>query len=144
MGLMLRKQPMEKAMSNFHSCKLLAAIMMAGAVGTLCRYLTMRLAGMFCGEFLPWGTVAVNLGGAFLGGLILLLAHQRFQELAPFLPVLTVGFLGGFTTFSSFAMENAVLLQQGAFLRFSINTLLQNIGGIAAVFAGMGCARLLI
>ncbi|NMA19372.1 MAG: CrcB family protein [Lentisphaerae bacterium] len=131
-------------MTNFHSCKLLAALMMAGALGTLCRYLTMKLAGTFCSEILPWGTIAVNLGGAFLGGLILLLVHQRFQEFAPFLPVLTVGFLGGFTTFSSFAMENAVLLQQGAFLRFSINALLQNLGGIAAVFAGMGCARLLL
>ena len=131
-------------MSNFHSLKLLSAVMLAGAAGTLCRYLTMRTAGRLCGDWLPWGTVAVNLGGAFLGGLLLLLVHRRFQELAPFLPVLTIGFLGGLTTFSTFALENATLLQQGAYLRFSINILLQNLGGLAAVFAGMGCARLLL
>ncbi|MFA6930291.1 MAG: CrcB family protein [Lentisphaeria bacterium] len=131
-------------MTNIISWRLLASVMMAGALGTLCRYLTMHLAGSLCGEWLPWGTVAVNLGGAFLGGLLLLLVQQRFQVLAPLLPVLTIGFLGGFTTFSTFALESAVLIQEGACLRAAANLLLQNVGGIAAVFAGMACARLLL
>ena len=93
------------------------------ALGGLLRYWAMALTARWAGEAFPWGTLAVNAAGSFLIGL---LAGAAFADGRPLLhPVarqfLTVGVLGGFTTFSAFSLETLTLLQHGAWGRAGAN-----------------------
>ncbi|MDD4817013.1 MAG: CrcB family protein [Victivallaceae bacterium] len=125
------------------SLKMLAAVMAAGAVGTLCRYCVLRWLTAVCGEGFPAATMVVNVFGAFVAGLVFAAAGSKFDWFAPFMPLAMIGFLGAFTTFSTFALECAVLLQNGMYGRALLNFALQNFLGIAAALIGMRFARLL-
>jgi fluoride exporter len=119
----------------------LAWLALAGALGTLARYGVTTAAGRLFGVGFPYGTLAVNLGGCFLFGLVLTLSRER--GLIPPLPteILLIGFMGGFTTFSSYAGDT-VLLAQGARLGPALlNASLQNVGGVACFLAGAALAR---
>lgn len=86
-----------------------------GALGCVSRYLLSGWINSFFGGVIPYGTFAVNVLGAFLIGLILECSlHSAF--LSPELRMgLTVGFLGGFTTFSAFSYETVRLMENGLF-----------------------------
>ena len=78
-----------------------------GGIGAVCRYLMTTHIGARFGTVFPWGTLAVNTIGSFLmglimGGLLLLTERAEISLAEPARLLLTVGFLGGFTTFSSF------------------------------------------
>ncbi len=114
----------------------------AGALGTLLRYaLSGAMARVVTGGF-PWGTLVVNLLGCFLFGLVLTLARERGLLAAGTAEVILVGFMGAFTTFSSFV--NDVLAQSGAGRvgEALLNLAAQNLGGIACFIAGAAVARL--
>lgn len=125
------------------SAALLALLALAGATGALARY------AVYCafigGErgAMPWATIVVNCAGSFLFGVVIVLADE-----ADLLPprarvVLLAGFLGAFTTFSTFAFENAELLRLGHVGRALANALVQNVGAVLCVFAGHAVARAL-
>lgn len=122
------------------SLKMLVALAGAGAGGTLLRFFCLRLSELLPGHSLPYGTLLVNLSGAFLAGLLLSLARHKFPGWGPYLPVVMIGFFGAFTTFSSFALETAGMLYDGHLLKAIAYLALQNLGGLAAVGAGSGCA----
>lgn len=89
----------------------LIQVALGGALGASARYLvnagTMRLLG----PGFPWATVAVNVAGSFLMGVIVVvLAHREAMRLAPFL---MTGMLGGFTTFSAFSLDALTLWERG-------------------------------
>ena len=116
-------------------------IAIGGAVGSLARYGT---AVVFAGppdraQF-PWGTLAANLLGCLLVGYIngLLVARVLRPEMR-FL--LTIGFLGGYTTFSTFGYEAATFFREGLYSRAAIYLIVSNIAGICFVFAGLAIAR---
>jgi fluoride exporter len=91
---------------------LLLMIGLGGVVGTYARY---QLAGWVyarTGTAFPWGTLAVNMAGSFALGLVLPLLEAPDASLA-LRSLVTVGFLGAFTTFSSFAYEAVMLMQEG-------------------------------
>lgn len=119
----------------------LLLIALAGGIGTLARYgvgtLTMRLLG----TGFPWGTFAVNILGSFLFGWVWGLESIRNAITSETRIILLIGFMGGFTTFSSFAFENYALLRDGSFGLAAINIAAQNILGLAAVWAGITLAR---
>lgn len=116
---------------------------LAGAIGTVARYWLTGLIHRFARETFPVGTLAVNVLGCLLVGLVMqLVLHQR--SLAPEARTLIiVGLLGGFTTFSAFGYETFELLQGGSFYLAALNVTGNVVLGIAAVWTGMLAGRLL-
>jgi len=119
------------------SLKLLAAIAVAGAVGTLLRYSCIRLGTVLTTTAFPFSTLIVNVIGAFAAGAVCALIRGSFPQFAPLLPVILVGFLGAFTTFSTYALECAELFHRGAAGKAMLNLLLQNTLGILAAWGGL-------
>lgn len=118
--------------------KVILAIGLAGAFGAVLRYGCVRGVALLGGAF-PWGTWVVNGVGAFLAGLCFILAKDRWD---PFwVTVCFVGFLGAFTTFSTFALESVRLGMEGQVLKAMGNVLLQNVSGLLAAWGGMVIAK---
>lgn len=89
----------------------------------------------------PWGTLAVNVTGCFLIGLLFGLSEAR-QIFSPEARLfLFIGVLGGYTTFSTFGLESINLLRDGEWLRALSYVLLHVILGIGTVWAGFICSR---
>ncbi|KQN29045.1 putative fluoride ion transporter CrcB [Sphingomonas aurantiaca] len=115
-------------------------VMVGGAVGSGARYLTGRAMTALLGPDYPFGTLAVNLiGGLLMGVLVGVLARNTASEAWRLL--LAVGVLGGFTTFSSFSLDVVTLIERGAIGVAFGYILLSVIGSIVAVFAGLTAVR---
>ena len=120
----------------------LACLGLAGAAGTLARFGISELVNRNVISPLPWGTWAVNIAGCFLFGLVWVLAEERELVSPEFRFVALVGFMGAFTTFSTYMFESVDLLRADAVLHALANVLGQNLVGLVAVLAGMALARL--
>jgi len=90
---------------------------------------------------IPYGTFAANIIGSLLIGLILGFATKNDTLSSNQTLLLATGFCGGFTTFSTFAYENHVLLKSGDFMSFAIYTIASFVLGFLAVFFGMYLAK---
>lgn len=88
-----------------------------GAVGTLTRYGLQGLIQFRAGGAFPYGTLLINLTGCFLLGLIGQFTLNRMLISPDWRVAITVGFFGGYTTFSSFGWETAKMLEDGEWLR---------------------------
>jgi CrcB protein len=93
--------------------KTLFFIAIGGAIGSVSRYLCVRVFSRLVGDSFPWGTMIVNVVGGFLIGVLVSAFALRFITGDYFKAFLFVGVLGGFTTFSAFTLELADFLQQG-------------------------------
>lgn len=114
----------------------------AGALGAMSRYGLSIAANRLVSESLPFGTLAVNVIGCFLIGYIMHLGLTTDMIPATWRLALTVGFLGGLTTFSSFSYETVALLQEGAWIVAVGNITANVVLGITATLAGLGLGRL--
>ena len=94
----------------------LTLIAIFGAVGTLLRYGIQGLVQVGTGGTFPWGTLLINLTGCFLLGLIGQMTLNRMMISPDWRVAITVGFFGGYTTFSSFGWETAKMLEGGEWL----------------------------
>jgi CrcB protein len=94
----------------------LTLIAIFGAVGTLLRYGIQGLVQVGTASTFPWGTLLINLTGCFLLGLIGQITLNRMMISPDWRVAITVGFFGGYTTFSSFGWETAKMLDGGEWL----------------------------
>jgi len=116
---------------------------MAGALGTFMRYGLSGVVQKACGSSFPCGTLAVNITGCFLFGLIWSLAEDRLLISGEMRTVILIGFMGAFTTFSSFAFESVQLLRDAEWALALGNVMAQNMIGLACLFLGLVAGRLL-
>ena len=121
----------------------LAWLAVAGAAGTLARYGLSGLVQRLQPSGFPWGTFAVNGLGCLLFGIVWALAEERMVISGLTRLVLLVGFMGAFTTFSSFAFETSQMLDDSQWLMAAANLLAQNVIGIALVLAGIALGRMI-
>ena len=113
-----------------------------GGVGTLVRASIAILALRLCGREFPWGTLAVNLIGSFLFGVIVSLGRCRMGFPTGCETILLVGFLGGFTTYSSFAFQSYEFFEQGRPLLAGAYVVGTVVSGLVFVWAGVIVGRL--
>lgn len=121
----------------------LVYIALLGAAGCLSRYFLSGWVYQLFGRGFPYGTLAVNIIGSFLIGLTMEFSI-RSALISPVLRIaLTIGFLGGFTTFSSFSFETFRLLEEGAFVIAFFNVLVSVVSCLACTWIGIVVARAL-
>jgi len=115
----------------------------AGGLGSIARFLCQKYLYEWNPHPFPIGTFAVNIFGCFLIGLFYGLS-ERGNILTPeWRLLLTSGFCGGFTTFSSFAYENIVLLKRGDFIYFVLYTAGSVQLGLVATYFGIALLKLI-
>lgn len=119
----------------------LLLIGVAGLLGTLCRYGLSGLVARRFGETFPTGTLLVNVIGCFLAGFLLYTLNERFLVSEVVRMALMIGFLGGFTTFSSFGVQTFTLMKDGETFFAMMNVLVSNAVGIASVWIGYSLAK---
>lgn len=113
-------------------------IFLGAGFGGLSRYWISNGIYDLLGREFPYGTLVVNTTGSFLMGLMFVLILDRAAGMGPPLrAILLIGFLGGYTTFSSFSIETLNLLEQGAWLSASLNVLSNVILCISLTWIGM-------
>lgn len=104
------------------------AIAGGGALGALGRFFVSNGVYRLLGRDFPWGTLMVNTLGSFLMGVLFVLFLERLASAAELRSAVLVGFLGAFTTFSTFSMETLALIEQGlpgrAFMNIGVSVLL--------------------
>jgi CrcB protein len=121
-----------------------AAVGIGAGLGGMCRYaITMAFVARY-GPGLPFGTFFINMTGSFLIGVISELAQTRAVGIDPLLRIcLTAGFLGGYTTFSTFSFETRTLAAERQWLISAGYACISLILGVALCYAGIITARLL-
>lgn len=118
------------------------AVMLGGALGALGRYSMVMLMQHFFGKAFPYGTLLVNSIGALLIGLLSVWFLEKATQISEFWRLLfIVGFLGAFTTFSSFSLETLNLFLQGHTFRAFFNIMANVCLCLVAVWLGMQMAK---
>ena len=112
-----------------------------GALGAIGRYLLSTWVYSLTGRAFPWGTLAVNLLGSLLIGFLSVWLLERVTLSAEMRALLVVGFLGAFTTFSTFSLETLVLLEEGAVVKAGINITASVLTCIFAAWMGTLVAK---
>ncbi len=120
------------------------SVALGGALGAVSRHLVGGWVGGWLGTGLPWATFAVNVIGSFALGVIIELSALAWTPSPELRAFLTIGFLGGFTTFSAFSMDVILLVERG---RIDLATLYAaaSVGlALAGLFAGMRLMRMVL
>ncbi len=122
--------------------KMILVVALGGAIGSSLRYMTGVAATRILGISFPWGTLIVNIAGSFAMGVLVSLLALRFSAPNEVRAFLAIGLLGGFTTFSSFALDVVTLFERKqyfvSFGYMSISVLVS----IAALFLGLALVRI--
>lgn len=138
-GLMAPTDPSDRAWRL--PVGVLILVGLGGFAGAVARYvLDGRISAATGGGF-PWGTLAINLSGSFAIGLLFALITERAAFPAEWRAPLMIGFLGSYTTFSTFALESYRMMEDGAWLTAGGNLLGSLALGMAAVVGGVALGR---
>jgi CrcB protein len=116
-------------------------VMVGGGIGSLARYALGTMISARTGGRFPFGTTVINITGSFLIGVFMVLLTERFQPNSNWRLLLVVGFLGGYTTFSSFEFETYQAIRDGSHWIGVLNVLASVILGFGGVWLGTAIAR---
>lgn len=119
----------------------IAAVAVGGAGGATARYLVSQAMHQWLGRGFPWGTLAVNVIGSFVLGALYVLMLERWSTPPALRAALLVGFLGAFTTFSTFSVDTVALLEQGAVARALANVVANVVVCIIVAWLGLTAFR---
>lgn len=121
--------------------QMILMVAIGGALGSILRYLFVKLATEMWGADFPYGTLGVNVIGGLLAGALYVLLVERYAAAPEWRGLLMVGVLGGFTTFSAFSVDTLKLLEQSGVLMASANVLSNVALSLMACGAGLWLAR---
>ncbi len=121
----------------------LTAVGAGGLIGAITRYILAVWIGQKWGRSFPLGTFIINVSGSFLIGLLMYLLTERLMVNPLWRLFLVVGFLGAYTTFSTFEYETGRLVQDGEWLLTLANVVFSVVAGFAALKTGELIARIL-
>jgi fluoride exporter len=117
------------------------SVMFGGALGSLTRYVLGTAINVRTGGRFPLGTMVINITGSFIIGVLMILLTERLQLHPNWRLLLVVGFLGGYTTFSSFEFETYQAIRDGGYWIGIINVFASVILGFAGVWLGASLVR---
>ncbi len=117
------------------------AVAVGGAVGAVARFGTVRLLTQWLGGVFPYGTLAVNVVGSLIVGILYVALVERAGAAEEWRSLLIVGLLGGFTTFSAFSLETIRLLETGGLPSALANVLLNVVLCLGCCVLGLYLAR---
>ena len=120
-----------------HSVSQLSVIMLGGAVGAVARFIVSTKITEKFGNSFPYGTLTINVIGSFLMGLLAITLVERMHIDPLYRLGIFVGFLGAFTTFSTFSIETLNLFDQGMPLRALLNIISSVLFSVLAVWLGV-------
>lgn len=121
-------------MSSF---KLYLFVALGGASGACLRFFISETMVKLLGRGFPFGTLAVNILGSLLMGILFVLLEKEFLVGSPAKTILGIGFLGALTTFSTFSLDTLLLMQQGDWLKVALNITLNLVCCIFVTWLGM-------
>lgn len=116
-------------------------VALGGGLGASARYLTNLAALRIAGPSFPWGTITVNIVGSFLMGVLIAALARRTGTSMEMRSFLATGFLGGFTTFSAFSLDFAVMWERGNQWHGALYLGASVLLSIMALFAGLAFVR---
>ena len=119
----------------------LLGIMVAGALGAAARYGLDGFVGDRTGSAFPWGTFVINISGSLVLGFLFTVLTERVAIDSALRFSITTGFIGSYTTFSTWMLETARLIQDRSYLLATWNAAGSVVAGIAAVGAGIVIGR---
>jgi CrcB protein len=114
-----------------------------GFIGAVTRYVVAGFIGQRWGRSFPLGTFTINVSGSFLIGLLMTLLTEKFTANPHWRLLLVVGFLGAYTTFSTFEYETGKLMKDGEFLIAALNVGLSVFLGLVGLKTGEVIARII-
>ena len=117
-------------------------VFLGGGLGSVTRFFLSNIVNQFFGIHFPHGTLAVNVIGSFIIGVLFSINEHRLDSIPIFRQLVFIGFLGGFTTFSSFSLETMYLFLQAKFLSAILNVFLNLSLCLIAVTSGYLVAKL--
>lgn len=120
------------------------AVALGGAIGAAGRHLVSSWAIRLFGLNFPWGTLIVNVAGSFLMGVLIEAAALRLNLTMEARAFLAVGILGGFTTFSTFALDAVTLFERGQLVPSFLYVVSSVVLAIGALFVGLALTRLVL
>jgi CrcB protein len=112
-----------------------------GILGCWARYFMTQLVQAIWGTSFPYATLIINVSGAFIMGFLFVETLDRLTLPVAIRTGILTGFIGGYTTFSTYMMETLLLTEQGLVLRGLLYVVLSTVIGFAAAFFGAFLAR---
>ncbi len=116
---------------------------LGGAIGAILRHAMNVAIARIAGQEFPWHTMIINITGSFVMGVLISLMALRWNVSNELRAFLTTGILGGYTTFSAFSLDFALLVERKAYVLAGAYALGSVVISLTAIFAGMALARTL-
>lgn len=116
-------------------------VALGAVVGACLRFALARLISRTVAADFPYGTLFINITGSLILGFFMIWTTERVFADVRWRLLIAIGFCGGYTTFCSFAFETIALFEQGRYLLFTANLILNNVLCLGATMAGMALAR---